>query len=276
MEDIYVEFLTSHGQGRLATVGPDGGPQNKPVGYQYNADLTAIDIGGFSMRRSAKYRNVGREPKVSFVIDDAVGEGAEGMRFLEIRGHAEQAGDLIRIHPRRLVSWNVGLPGLHTADLGPSATGAADDRPALDLGGDDARQAAAALAAELQAGFDTRDATVSNHHFAADIMWGSPFGQTVHGYDQLHAIHVRLKQIQRGGAASRFEVVSVLAPAPGVAVAQIRRTALGDDGQPVEPSGDLTSAFSEMAMYVLVRRGGTWWVAAGQNTPVLPRPGRIT
>jgi hypothetical protein len=105
-------------------------------------------------------------------------------------------------------------------------------------------------------------------------MWGSPFGETVHGYDQLHAIHVRLKQIKRGGAASRFEVVSVLAPAPGVAVAQIRRAALTDDGQPAEPSGDLTGGFSEMAMYVLVRRGGTWWLAAGQNTPVLPPPGR--
>jgi hypothetical protein len=57
------------------------------------------------------------------------------------------------------------------------------------------------------------------------------------------------------------------------AVAQIRRTALTDDGQPVEPSGDLTGGFSEMAMYVLVRRGGTWWLAAGQNTPVLPPPG---
>jgi len=28
------------------------------------------------MERSAKYRNIGREPKVSFVIDDAVGPGA--------------------------------------------------------------------------------------------------------------------------------------------------------------------------------------------------------
>jgi hypothetical protein len=25
-------------------------------------------------------------------------------------------------------------------------------------------------------------------------------------------------------------------------------------------------------LYVLVRRGGTWWVAAGQNTPIQPPP----
>jgi PPOX class F420-dependent enzyme/OxyR family protein len=285
MEDAYVRYLTSHSQGRLATVGPDSGPQNKPVGYRYNADLDTIDIGGFNNERSAKYRNVGRDPKVSFVIDDSIGAGAENMRFLEIRGRAEQAGELIRIHPRRLVSWNVdpSRPGLHTTDVAPGAgAGAAgraarQDRPALDLGDGaayEARAAAEALAAELQAGFDTKDADVSNRHFAADIMWGSPFGATVHGYDDLHAIHLWLKKIDRGGHASRFDVVGVLAPAPGVAVAQIKRTALDDHGNPVEPSGDLTQAFSEMAMYVLVRRGDTWWLAAGQNTPVLPPPDR--
>jgi len=119
MEDVYVRYLTSHSQGRLATIGPDGGPQNKPVGYRYNAELGTIDIGGMFNERSAKYRNVAREPKVSFVIDDAVGQGIEGTRFLEIRGEAEQAAELIRIRPRRLVGWNLdpGSPGLHTVNL---------------------------------------------------------------------------------------------------------------------------------------------------------------
>ena len=84
----------------------------------------------------------------------------------------------------------------------------------------------------------------------------------------LHAIHVRLKQEGKGGLASRFEIVRVLVPAPGVAVAQIRRVALDDDGQPIKPSDDLRGSFSEMALYVLVRRGGVWWLAAGQNTPI--------
>jgi hypothetical protein len=114
---------------------------------------------------------------------------------------------------------------------------------------------------------------VSNRHFADDIVWGSPFGATVHGYPDLHAIHVALKRQGRGGTGSRYEVVKVLAPAPGVAVAQVRRTALADDGAPVPVSGELTGPFSEMALYVLVRRGGTWWLAAGQNTPLLPPPG---
>jgi hypothetical protein len=50
-------------------------------------------------------------------------------------------------------------------------------------------------------------------------------------------------------------------------------TPLDADGQPVEPSSDPASAFSEMALYVLARCGRQWWLAAGQNTPI--RPGGV-
>jgi PPOX class F420-dependent enzyme/OxyR family protein/uncharacterized protein (TIGR02246 family) len=283
LDEIYVTYLNGQSRGRLATVTAGGSPQNKPVGYRYNADLGTIDIVGFDMERSAKYRNIGVNPAVSFVVDDSVGEGASNMRMLEIRGDAEQvAADgshVIRIHPRRLVSWNIDPqhPGMHTADIPDrgASPGAEPDRPALGLGGRAAREAAGAaarLVEELQAGWDTHDANVTNRHFAADLLWGSPFGATVHGYELLHAIHLRLKQQGRGGPASRFELVKVLTPMPGLALAQIRRAALSPDGEPVEPSSDLTGPFSEMVLYVLVRRGGTWWVAAGQNTPIRPPP----
>ena len=65
--------------------------------------------------------------------------------------------------------------------------------------------------------------------------------------------------------------MKVLAPAPNVAVAHVRRVAL-DDGEPIEPTDDTNGSFSEMALYVLVRRGETWWLAAGQNTPIRPGP----
>jgi hypothetical protein len=50
---------------------------------------------------------------------------------------------------------------------------------------------------------------------------------------------------------------------PGVVIAHVRR----NDLRP-----DKALRFSEMAMYVLVERGGQWWLAAGQNTPVVERP----
>jgi pyridoxamine 5'-phosphate oxidase family protein len=135
LDDAHVRYLTSHYLGRLATVAPDGTPQNKPVGYRYNAETGTIDIAGWNMEGSAKYRNIATHPDVAFVVDDAVGEGAAGMRFLEVRGLAEQvavaAADaarqggaglgshIIRIHPRRAVSWNVDpqRPGLQQARL---------------------------------------------------------------------------------------------------------------------------------------------------------------
>jgi hypothetical protein len=59
-------------------------------------------------------------------------------------------------------------------------------------------------------------------------------------------------------------------PTTDVAIAHVRRAALDADGETV-PIDD-TSVFSEMAMYVLVRRDGKWWLATGQNTPVRPKP----
>jgi PPOX class F420-dependent enzyme/OxyR family protein len=290
VDEIYARYLNGHSRGRLATVGTDGSPQNKPVGYRYNADLGAIDIAGFEMERSAKYRNIGVNPRVALVVDDQFGEGAAGTRYLEVRGYADQiraAGPvepgmsphLIRIRPRRLVAWNIDLahPGLHTTDLtaDSGAVAPAARRPALGLGGATARaaeDAAASVVAGLQAGWDSHDADVTDRRLSADVIWGSPFGATVRGYEQLHAIHARLKRQGTGGPLSRFEVMNVLAVSPDVAVAQVRRNALGPDGQPLPPGGGLTGPFSEMALYVLVRRGTTWWLAAGQNTPILPPP----
>ena len=281
-------YLASQTRGRLATFDTDGTPQNKPVGFTYNAELGTIDIAGFNMDTSAKYRNVGINPKVAFVVDDAVSEGAAGMRFIEIRGQAEQVSvepplaeglspHIIRIHPRRVISMNIDPdhPGFHTLDVGTTP----DEPEAIraSLGTDDgaaerAKQAVGDLVDELQAGWDQRDADITNRHFANDILWGSPFGATLQGYEQLHAIHVRLKQQARGGTSTRYEIVQVLSPTPNVAIAHVRRVALDDDGQPVEPTSDVTGAFSEMALYVLVRRNRAWWLAAGQNTIVRPPP----
>jgi pyridoxamine 5'-phosphate oxidase family protein len=111
-------FLARHTHGHLATIGPDGIPQVKPLGFSYNAALGTIDIAGWNMAGSAKYRNVRANPHVAFVVDEVTAPTMEGAHFLEIRGDAETAvgpqdatghlaPDIIRIHPRRVISFNV-------------------------------------------------------------------------------------------------------------------------------------------------------------------------
>jgi uncharacterized protein (TIGR02246 family) len=135
-----------------------------------------------------------------------------------------------------------------------------------------ARDAVDGFVAGLQAGIDSADAEAYNADFAEDVMWGSPYGATVIGYDALHSIHRGMFEsgVAVAGASSRYQAVHVMAPAPDVAIAHVRRAALDADGEPVLI--DDASVFSEMAMYVLVRRDGKWWLAAGQNTPIRPKP----
>ncbi len=132
-------------------------------------------------------------------------------------------------------------------------------RPTLDDPAEraTAQRVATHLAAELQRACETTDADLYDNSFAADVLWGTPFGATVIGYDQLNPIHHKLMGAHVA-PESTFEVVTAGSPAPGVVVTQIRR-------QATDPA-----AFSEMAMYVLVERDRQWWLAAAQNTPLDP------
>jgi uncharacterized protein (TIGR02246 family) len=143
-------------------------------------------------------------------------------------------------------------------------------RPALTVSSPDAENAVKEFAAGLQAGNDQRDADLLNRQFANDVVWGSPFGALVDGYEQLHPIHVHF-QSKKDAATSRvrYEVRHVLAMSDDVVVAHIARLILGSDDQPLPLSED-GQPFSELAMYVLVRSEGSWWLAAGQNTPMRP------
>lgn len=118
LTDAEQRFLARQQRGHLATIGADGRPQVKPLGFTYNAALGTIDIAGFNMANSAKYRNVQRNPDVAFVVDEVTAPNMDGAHFLEIRGEAETtlgtpdpsnhlAPEIIRIHPRRIVSFNI-------------------------------------------------------------------------------------------------------------------------------------------------------------------------
>jgi pyridoxamine 5'-phosphate oxidase family protein len=116
-----LDFLREAELGRLATIQPDGTPQNSPVAFTYNEALDTIDIAGYGMSKSQKFRNIARNGKVAFVVDDITSRDPWRVRCLEIRGTAEQtevppargaAGDeldtaIIRLTPRRIITFGI-------------------------------------------------------------------------------------------------------------------------------------------------------------------------
>lgn len=96
------------GLGRLATVGPDGTPHVVPVGWSYNRDQDAIDVGGRDLAETKKYRDVARHKRAAIVIDEVLPPW--NPRGIEVRGRAEAIQGppvLIRIHPDRVRSWGL-------------------------------------------------------------------------------------------------------------------------------------------------------------------------
>jgi pyridoxamine 5'-phosphate oxidase family protein len=116
-----IEYLQRTDLGRLATIQRNGTPQNSPVGFTYNEQLGTIDIFGYQMSKSQKFRNIAHNANVAFVVDDIASRDPWRVRCLEIRGTAEQseiapsqgaAGDhldtaIIRITPRRIISFGI-------------------------------------------------------------------------------------------------------------------------------------------------------------------------
>lgn len=117
LDDAEVAYLRGQRLGRLATVDAKGRPQANPVGYFLRAD-GAVDIGGWAMATTKKWRNVAANPYVSLVVDDLASVDPWRVRGVEIRGVAEQvvgphehgrglSEELIRIRPYKIISWGL-------------------------------------------------------------------------------------------------------------------------------------------------------------------------
>ena len=114
-----IAYLREAELGRLATIQPNGTPQVSPVGFTYNDELQTIDIQGYRMSSSQKYRNLATNNKVAFVVDDIVSRNPWRVRCLEIRGVGEQVPSggrqtdgafdpaIIRVRPRRVISFGI-------------------------------------------------------------------------------------------------------------------------------------------------------------------------
>ena len=114
-----LEYLRSQRLGRLATEAPDGTLQNSPVGFQVDAEADVINIRGRDLGNTRKFRNIAANGKAAFVVDDLVSVRPWTVRCFEVRGTAEaltgqdppnayMSPEVIRIHPRRIISWGMG------------------------------------------------------------------------------------------------------------------------------------------------------------------------
>jgi pyridoxamine 5'-phosphate oxidase family protein len=126
-------YLIDQPLGRVATIGPGGEPHVNPVAYWVDTEAHTIEFSGPFLARSQKFRNLAADPRISFVVDDMadhpVGPGGQTGRGIEIRGRAELlsldqpprdgfSSELVRIHPARVIAWNIDGPGPNRRDVG--------------------------------------------------------------------------------------------------------------------------------------------------------------
>jgi len=78
----HADLLESTALAHVATVGPDGAPQNNPVWFGWDGEHLLFS----QTTTRQKYANVGREPRVALSIVDP----ANDYRYLEIRGVVER------------------------------------------------------------------------------------------------------------------------------------------------------------------------------------------
>jgi pyridoxamine 5'-phosphate oxidase family protein len=114
-----IDYLAGQRLGRIATTGADGKPHVVPTSFRYHAGLGTIDVGGFRVASTKKYRDVQANGWAAIVVDDLVSVDPWTPRMLEIRGRAEAVptgggvlgpgfGEaFIRIHPDKINSFGI-------------------------------------------------------------------------------------------------------------------------------------------------------------------------
>ncbi len=113
--DGELAYLREQKLGRMATTGADGAPHVVPVGYGVDDATGSIDIIGYQLRDSKKFRDLTRDPRIAFVVDDVLPPWKP--RGIEIRGTAQMlladdpavgvTRDTIRITPQRINAWGI-------------------------------------------------------------------------------------------------------------------------------------------------------------------------
>jgi len=116
---LEIDYLAAQPLGRLATVQRNGQPQASPMAFVWNPGTSTIDLVGFRMQKTQKWKNVAANPKYAFVVDDLISTDPWKMRMIEIRGTVEMLmnptdvvrpggdGAVMRLHPVKIISMGI-------------------------------------------------------------------------------------------------------------------------------------------------------------------------
>lgn len=118
------------------------------------------------------------------------------------------------------------------------------------------------LIADVETGYNTNDAALMISGFTANAAAGNAAGAVITGRDAL------LEAARRGLAGFlkneyvRYDVTDIVFLRPDIAIAHKAARATTADGELIDHDPAM------VALYVLVREQGRWWVAARHNTAV--------
>lgn len=120
---------------------------------------------------------------------------------------------------------------------------------------------------DIETGVNTNDVDLATKHFTDDATAVSVTGAHIEGLEAIVAAHREAFAGFLRDQHARYELGPVRFLGPDVAVAHKRAWATDADG------GSIDVGHAMVALYVFVRDGDGWKVAARQNTLVTPPTG---
>lgn len=118
--------------------------------------------------------------------------------------------------------------------------------------------------ADVERGFNTKDAELMNKHVAPDAAVVSALGIRLTGRPEIIAASEKAMAGPLRDQFARYEVRDVRFVRPDVALVHKEAFAVTEGGEPI----DVAHAMN--ALYVMVKEDGRWLIAARQNT-LVPR-----
>ena len=118
-------YLESQPLMRFASASPKGRPDVATVVFSLDGD--DIVTTGFDITKTIRYRNIGKNPRATVVVDDLASNDPWAPRGIKVRGSAriesDGDGERFRITPEVVWSWGVnesaeGIPTMERRDVG--------------------------------------------------------------------------------------------------------------------------------------------------------------